>query len=244
MPKARGLFMLLLPALLAAPAALPAAEGAKRDVVLNSTAFLTAHPDLRWRREGMLAYDQGRLELAADYFRRAARYADKPSQAMYAEMLWEGRGVEMDRPLAYAWMDLAAERAYPTFLGKRERYWAELDEAGRQRAMDVGQGVYAEYGDVVAKRRLEAILERAAHNVTGSRVGFVGRVDVLVPGPNGTWERIRGNEYYARQFWQPQQYWHWQDQTWKAAGPGRVEVRKPEQIEDRPPADDAPPPAP
>ena len=86
--------------------------------------------------------------------------------------------------------------------------------------------------------------QRAAHNVTGSRVGFVGRVDVLVPGPNGTWERIRGNEYYAKQFWQPQQYWHWQDQTWKAAGPGRVEVRKPEQIEDRPPADDAPPPAP
>ena len=242
MAKPACLFILLLALL--APAA-GAAEGPKRDEILGSTAFLSAHPDLRWRREGLLAYDQGKTELAAGYFRRAARYADKPSQAMYAEMLWQGVGVPMDRPAAYAWMDLAAERAYPTFLGKRERYWAELDEAGRARALEVGQGVYAEYGDAVAKPRLEAVLERARRSVTGSRLGFVGRLDVLVPGPNGTWEKIQGPEYYADQFWKPQQYWSWQDRTWKAPGAGTVEVRKPVQIEDlAPPADDATPPAP
>ena len=244
MRRFASLFMLSL-LLLLLPLAGAAGDGPKRDAVLNSVAFLTAHPDLRWRREGMLAYDRGKLELAASYFRRAARYADKPSQAMYAEMLWEGRGVAPDRPMAYAWMDLAAERAYPAFLGKRERYWAGLDAAGRARALEVGQDVYAEYGDVVAKPRLETILERASRNVTGSRVGFVGRVDVLVPGPDGSWERIRGTEYYDAQFWKPQQYWRWQDRTWKAPDAGRVEVHKPEQVEDAPPpADDAPPPAP
>ena len=252
MTRLACLFMMLL----ALPAA--AAEGPKQDTLLNSVAFLSAHPDLRWRREGMLAYDQGKSDRAADYFRRAARFADKPSQAMYAEMLWQGEGVAQDRALAYAWMDLAAERAWPAFLGKRERYWSELDAAERARALQVGQHVYAEYGDLVAKPRLESVLERAKRSVTGSRLGFVGRVDVLVPGPDGNWEKIRGTEYYADRFWKPQQYWHWQDQTWNAPGAGRVEVRPPQQIhgpaadapaDETPPAgeradDDAPPPAP
>src|SRR3546814_9279963 len=70
---------------------------------------------------------------------------------MVAEMLWNGDGVERDRALAYAWMDLAAERGYAGFLGLRERYWSALDEAGRARALEAGQEVYAHYGDAAAR---------------------------------------------------------------------------------------------
>src|SRR3546814_17375883 len=68
------------------------------------------------------------------------------SQGMVAEMLWNGDGVERDRALADAWMDLAAERGYAGFHGLRERYWSALDEAGRARALEAGQEVYAHSG--------------------------------------------------------------------------------------------------
>ncbi len=60
-------------------------------------------------------------------FLRAARYADKPSQAMIAQMLWNGDGVPVDRVMAYVWADLAAERGYPAFIATREKFWSELN---------------------------------------------------------------------------------------------------------------------
>src|SRR3546814_15789663 len=81
-----------------------------------------------------------------DQFLRAARYADKPSQAMIAEMHWRGLGVPQDRELGYAWMDLAAERMYPNFVIKRERYLQLLDADQRRNAIERGHPLLAEYG--------------------------------------------------------------------------------------------------
>ena len=108
------------------------------ELVMSSEGFLSSHPDLRWRGEGLEALQEDRAGEAFDYFKRAAKYADKPSQAMVAEMLWTGTGTPMDRPLAYAWMDVAAERAYIPFLAKREQYWNALSEAEQARALEVG----------------------------------------------------------------------------------------------------------
>ena len=177
--------------------------------VVSSEGFLSAHPDLRWRLEGMEAYDQGQHGFAADYFRRAARFADKPAQAMYATMLWKGEGVEQDRPLAYAWMDLAAERGYPHFIAHREKYWDQLDAAEREDATRRGAAVYAEYGDEVAKPRLESRLHRG-RKVTGSRVGFVGALTIMLP--DGV--TVTGDDYYQDRYWKPRAYWAWQDRTW------------------------------
>ena len=136
-----------------APAVAPAQQqrGVDTELVLNSEGFLRAHPDLQNRHRGMEAYEDGRHEEALTYFRRAARYADKPSQAMVGEMLWKGEGGAPDPALAYAWMDLAAERGYPGFTIIRERYWAQLDEARRREAVARGEEIYAEYGDAVAQ---------------------------------------------------------------------------------------------
>lgn len=210
--------------------------GVDREVILNSQYFLSAHPDIRWRREGVWSLELGQPDHAAEYFRRAARYADKPSQAMLAELYWTGHGVEADRVLAYAWMDLAAERAYPVFLAKREHYWAQLTEAEQARVQEVGLPLYQQYGDDVAKPRLERLLRRAKRNITGTRVGFVGALKILVPGPGGAAHSISGDDFYDDEFWEPARYWAWQDRAWKETPTGRVDIQPIERVRDLPDA--------
>ncbi len=217
----------------AAPAADPAADPAEAEVeaalqeavdasayagedpsVLAAVLYTSAHPDLYNRSLGFRSLEDGLAEAAHGQFLRAARHADKPSQAMLAEMYWKGLGVPRDRATAYAWMDLAAERHYRGFILLREAYWAELDEAERARALEVGQGLYAEYGDDVAKPRQERAMQRARRATTGSRTGFVGALKVRVPGPGGSSVEVDGSRFYAARYWQPEDYWAWQDEIW------------------------------
>lgn len=193
-------------------------------------AFLSAHPDLHWRSEGVRAWREGERERALELFLRAARYGDKPAQAMVAEMYWLGEGVTRDRARAYAWMDLAAERVYRRFLVGREQYWAELDEAERERALAVAEEIYDDYGDAVAKPRLERVLIRARRSVTGSRTGFIGTLQVQVAGPGGTPIVIDGDRFYDPQYWEPERHWAWQDDVWQAPPRGRVTVGELERI--------------
>lgn len=194
------------------------------DPVMAGAGFLDWHPDLRFRKRGMAAYNAHDDARALRDFRRAAYYADKASQAMVAEMLWSGRGAARDRPLAYAWMDLAAERGYPVFIAVRERYWRELDAGERTRAIDAGRAVYARYGDRVAKPRIAAQLLRGRSQVTGSRTGFVGTLSISVPGPGDTMLRIDPEVYYAARYWEPKQYQQWQDAMWRDPRIGHVKV--------------------
>ena len=199
---------------------------------LMTEGFLSAHPDLRWRREGLHAYANKNYDEAMQYFLRAARYADKPAQAMIAEMYWKGIGVPQDRELGYAWMDLAAERFYSNFVILREQYWGTMSEVEHHAAIERGQSLLAEYGDDVAKPRMAKIL-RKQRSMTGSRVGFVGNLEIIpFTGPNaGTGMSIRADEYYAPKYWRADKYFEWQDQVWDAPGArkGRVEVGDVEQ---------------
>ena len=122
---------------------------------LLTEGFLQAHPDIRWRREGLHAFHHKRYDEAHAMFLRAAHYADKASMAMLAEMYWKGLGVARDRPIGYAWMDLAAERMYPNFTILRERYWSELDQAEQAAAIERG-------GHVLVLELLTHVLEAAA----------------------------------------------------------------------------------
>ena len=144
-------------------------------VMMSSEGFLDAHPDIKHRQAGLRHWEAGEYGEAFEQFKRAARFADKPSQGMIAEMLWRGEGVAQDRPAAYAWMDLAAERHYRPMLIQREVYWDALSEAEREKAMDIGKDLYAEYGDVVAKPRVERKMRFARRAGTGGRVGPAGR---------------------------------------------------------------------
>lgn len=200
-----------------------AARKPQDKVITHSYAFISQHPDLLHRFRGLEAYKKGRYSEAFTNFRRAAKYADKPSQGMLAEMLWKGEGVVADKPQAYAWIDIAAERSYPTMILSRERMWSLLTEDEKKQAVAVGLELYRYYGDEVAKKRLENVLRKARNNITGSRVGHVGYLAITIDTPSGP-QTIDGEFYYQDKFWKPSEYWQWQDTAWKNPPEGKVNI--------------------
>ena len=192
------------------------------DLVMSSEGFLTRHPDLKYRLLALTAYRKEDFADALSKFKRAARFADKPSQGMVAEMLWEGQGVPVDRPAAYIWMDLAAERGYKMMLVKRELYWEALTAAERERALELGDALYGEYADKYAKPRLESKLRQARMKTTGSRTGFASNLRIEIPTPSGL-RTINGSDYYKDEYWKPEHYWAMQDSDWKD-NEGRVDI--------------------
>ena len=189
--------------------------------VMSSKSFLDAHPDMKYRTEGWFAYEEGRHGDALEHFRHAASYGDKLSQAMLAEMHWNGTGTPVDRALAYAWADLAAERGYEQFVALRERYWRALDKAGRARALSEGRALLDVYGDATARPRMAAHLEHVTRR--GSRPHK--DAEVVVADGRGGLVRIRGWDYYDEKFWDPARYQAWVDARWAPLPSGTVDVR-------------------
>lgn len=192
--------------------------------IVQSEAFLNSHPDLKYRNMAMGSYLKGSFKEAMVYFKRAAYYADKPSQGMIGEMHWRGEGVPQNKAEAYAWLDLAAERQYPDLLVIRERYWKALSEAERLAAVDIGKGIYEKYGDAKAKNRLEIKLRMARMNTTGSRAGYTGSLKVYLAGPDGQASSVDGSQFYQDKYWKPEQYWKWQDTPWVNSPTGKVKT--------------------
>lgn len=211
---------------LAIACAVPLAAQAERvpdALMLASEGFLDAHPDLKYRQLGLKAWESGDYETAIKHFKRGARFADKPSQGMMAEMLWRGEGVAQNRAEAYAWMDLAAERHFRPMLIQRELYWEALSAQEREQALELGKALYEEYGDAHAKKRLETRMRVAKKKTAGSRTGFVGNVMINIPTPGGNFT-IDGSSYYHPDFWEPARYWAWQEKGWKDPPRGMVDV--------------------
>lgn len=200
-----------------------------QDQLMITAGFLNGHPDLRFRLLGLEKHKAGDSEKAFRYFQSASFYGDKPSQGMVAEMLWMGVGAAQDRPLAYAWMDLAAERGYEGFAGLRERYWNELTESERAQAVNLGQDVYARYGDAAALPRIATRLRRERRSLTGSRTGFAGNVRIIIPTATGT-TQIDGSKFYDERYWDPAKYQAWQDSVWMKPRIGTVNVGPAQQL--------------
>ena len=79
------------------------------------------------------------------------------------------------------------------------------------------------------------MLRRESRKTTGSRLGFVGNLKILVPGPMG-FEQIDGSKYYDPQYWDPKRYREWQDTIWKQPRTGQVNVGDVEKVEPQQPA--------
>lgn len=201
------------------------ADGIEQAVMLGSD-YLHYHRDLRFRLQGLAHLDEGDSAAAHADFLRASKYADKASQAMVAEQLWSGEGVARDRALAYVWMDLAAERGYPSFVAFRERYWDALRADERASALERGDDVLAQYGDAVAMPRLEHLLRKKRTTFTDSRVGNVARgLQVFMVSPqSGLTGRVPRDQVLARKFWHARDYFEWQDAIWERPPQGVVEV--------------------
>lgn len=222
-------------AILAMLAATQAAYGKEEPLVdredvkvMSSEAFLSAHPDMKYRSEGWKAYTEADFDLARTHFLKAASYGDKPSQGMLAEMAWKGQGQPIDRATAYAWADIAAERGYRHFVAQRESYWHRLSEQEQAHAIELGQALLEKYRDDVAQPRLTKHLRRARSGMISGRPRR--DVTVVVPGPDGLPMRIRGHDFYAEKFWQPAAYQAWVDAVWTDPPKQNVDVGDPENI--------------
>ncbi|WP_201315380.1 sel1 repeat family protein [Dyella sp. EPa41] len=216
---------------------------------MDTGTFIDAHPDLHFRHLGMAAYHDGHKREAFDYFLIASRYADKASQAIVALMYWTGDGAPHDRPLAYAWMELAASRGYPELQHQCDLYWAQLNDEERGQARDQRQALEAGYGDDAGARRLTRELGSIRSQVTGSHLGWVGYGVVIQADSAG---RAAGGESVAGLLrgaavsrdmssisdsvrLNTAQYLQMKDLQWQIRmSKGRVEVGDPESI--RPPA--------
>src|SRR5690606_23720175 len=135
-----------------------------------------------------------------------------------------------NRPLAYAWMDLAAERGYQAFLLKREAMWQDLDENEREQALSVGVQLYADYGDDVAKPRAYSVMRRERSRHIGSRVGadvsrrFAGKLPAARMSGTLTESALvsadgmepASTQFYNDSFWHPESWWNSQDRQWRS----------------------------
>ncbi|WP_267226124.1 hypothetical protein [Dyella silvae] len=235
---------------------------AARDLqeVLDEPSVAWQHPDLRYRQLGLDAYRNGSKERALRLLIEASRYADKPSQAMVAAMYWHGEGTAVDRPRAYAWMDLAADRGYRDLLVQRELFWHSLTEAERRTALDLGKEIYDQYSDDAGKLRLERSLSLVRNKGTGSHAGFIGSGNTIFSSgirgysndalPANSVARLLGQVdghsmdfklVYDPMLWHAGPYMQLKDVQWQLSRPlqGHVDVGDPQTV--RSPDDTQPP---
>lgn len=198
---------------------------------MESLLFVDAHSDLRFRSKGMQAYKEGDRRAAFHYFRLASRYADKTSQALVGVMYWTGDGVAANRPLAYAWMDLAASRGYPELQHQRQLYWDRLSEAERSKALALRPTLDADYGDVAGAKRLTLEIGAARAQVTGSHVGWLGNGGAFY-GDNAVADF---SKYDKALHMNTAEYLQVKDVQWQLQMNSRVDVGEPEPAE--PPRD-------
>lgn len=77
------------------------------------------------------------------------------------------------------------------------------------------------------------MLRREGRQTTGSRLGVPGNLTIVpFTGPlAGTGITLRGDQYYATEYWEPEAYWRLQDRIWKAPVRERVDVGDVEQVD-------------
>lgn len=219
--------LLLLPVL--GHAADSPSSSPTEDQTLMGAGFLESHPDMMYRQWGVSALNRGRVTDAMDNFRLAARYADKPAQGYLGEMYWYGVERPADPVMAFAWMDVAAERGYPLFVELRDQFWAALPLEQQEAARLQARTLRAEFGDAVAKPRIAEVLRKGRRQMSGSRTGSMSNNVDIVYSEGGVTKTIKADKLYDPKYWDPDQYQRWQDETWNKIRRGTVEVGSPVQ---------------
>jgi hypothetical protein len=200
----------------------------------NSSTW--GHPDLFGEFAGMRLYSEGHYRSAIKYFKYGARYADKLSQLSIGLMYENGQGVAKDPVTACAWLALAAERKFPSFIATRDRVCEALTPAQHDQAVAVLDKLMPEYGDAVAKKRMVRALEMAKTEGTGSRLGFdsgiyTGGVKQNCGGQTAGDAPVAGcgsTDFWSPWRWDPKKYFAARDAKWR----GTVTVGSMEDLHD------------
>jgi hypothetical protein len=214
------------------------------------------HPDMFGMTAGMRYYAHHKYQDALKYFEIGALYADKLSQLSLGLMYMNGEGVSKDPITAYAWLDLAAERDYPDFVATRNNLKATLTQQQLAQANEVRAKLAERYADAVAKPRMAVQLRQGQMQMTGSRTGYDSGVShlntattcgpaLVVGGREVPQAGCGANDMYAKDRWDPDQYFAARDREWKATVTvGEVEtqgkaIEKPSQPAPATPTNDA-----
>jgi hypothetical protein len=199
----------------------------QRVLTAMNNASTWGHPDLFGEFAGMRLYSQGHYKSAIKYFKYAARYADKLSQLSIGLMYENGRGVDKDPVTACAWLAMAAERKFPSFIATRNRVCEALTPAQHDQAVAVLDKLMPVYGDKVAKPRMAHALELAKLQSTGSRLGYDSGVTTVgvnqncggptvstagVPVPEAG---CASTNFWSAERWDPKQYFLMRDAHWR-----------------------------
>lgn len=212
-----------------APASMHDAASQKMLAAMARTPT-AGHPDLYGEFNGMQRLAAGHYQAAMKYFLIGARFADKLSQLSIGLMYLNGHGVKKDPVTAFAWIAIAAERKYPSFLATRNAVWAKLDASQRAQAKLLIDKLYPEYGDLTAKPRMAKRLRWSRTQLTGSYLGGqIGPMASLTPGQltgtspppacgadtiDGLPMTGCGNIAKATWYWNPKDYFKARDATW------------------------------
>jgi uncharacterized protein len=201
-------------------------SGTKEVLAAMSRTSTTGHPDLAGEFAGMQAFARGDFAAALKGFEQGARYGDKLSQLSIGLMYLNGQGVDKDPVTAFAWVAIAAERKYPRFLDTRDRIWADLDAQQREKGKALVEQLYGQYGDLVAKPRLEHAMHQSLADMTGTGLSYAtgNNVVMIVPDQykkrctdttiNGAPVSGCGENLQDKSRWDPKEYMKLRDGTW------------------------------
>lgn len=222
-----------------------------RTLTAMNNASTWGHPDLFGEFAGMRLYSEGHYATAIKYFKYGARYADKLSQLSIGLMYENGHGVKKDPVTACAWLAMAAERKYPTFIATRNRVCEALTPAQHDQAVAVLDKLMPEYGDAVAKKRMVHALDMAKMETTGSRLGFDSGITTVgvkqgCGGPTIAGAPAAGcgsSDFWSPWRWDPKQYFAARDAQWRGTVTvgSLQDINKPAPKTSAQPSDSAPP---
>jgi len=161
--------------------------------------YMINHPSFPHMIEGLRSYRNGEFKRAFGRFRLASNWANKHAQAWIGWMYTLGQGVEKDVPRAYAWLKLAAERGYPTFVEDVQALSeAMTDQEIAHGELILRQELMPKLGDEARVRRTSMEMWREKMKVSGSRVGYTGNLQVVDHSDIGT---FYGGAFYAEDRW-------------------------------------------
>jgi hypothetical protein len=135
-------------------------------------------PGLYYFHKGCDYYRRGSAETAIEMWELAASWAVKDAQYDLGIAYFRGRGVAIDKPRGLAWLALAAERKDEEFERSLAAAWDDATAEDHAKANEIWRGLRGKYGDATALVRAENRYKYEVDNITGSRVGTPGHVQI------------------------------------------------------------------
>lgn len=160
-------------------------------------------------------YERGRYREAHRRYLQSAEWGNKLSQFNLGTMYYNGLGVGPDKPRAWAWVKLSAERDYPQLVAAADEIWRELSQAERAQAQRIYENeLIPKYGDGFALPRTAAHMQRRFREATGSRMGGSSSTSTTVQSPDSGGNLLTPAEiYYDRDVWKMDRYLE-QEEAW------------------------------